>query len=84
MPMPNTSTVAITGMTERMVFTLPRLVTSVTSATQVLNAASFAVEPKNVITQSSTTSAAIIPQLLSSEKSMGMAAKSMIVTPHNR
>ena len=82
--MPNTSTVAMTGMTERMVFTLPRLVTSVTSATQVLNAASLAVEPKKVITQSSTTSAAMMPQLLLSEKSMGMAAKSMMVTPQMR
>ena len=80
-PMPNTSTVAMTGITESMVFTLPRLLTSVTSATQVLNAASLAVEPKKVITQSSTTSTVMMPQLRSSEKSMGMAAKSIIVTP---
>lgn len=41
----NTITVANTGNTDKTVLTFPRFVSSVTSVVQVLNAASYAVEP---------------------------------------
>ena len=72
----------MTGITERMVLTLPRLVPSVTSVTQALNAASLAVEPTRVITQSKTTKSAITSVLLSAAASTSIVAKSIIVAPH--
>ena len=75
------ATVAMTGITERMVLTLPRLVPSVTSVTQALNAASLAVEPTRVITQSKTTKSAITSVLLLAAASTSIVANSMIVRP---
>ena len=62
--------------------TLPRLVLSVTSVTQVLKAASLAVEPKKVMTQSNMTSNAPMSPMVFVVGVTGIAAKSIIVTPH--
>ena len=50
---PNTTKIAIRGIIALIPSALPRLEASVESVSQALNAASLAVEPKNVITQSS-------------------------------
>ena len=58
---PNTTSMAISGITASTVSVRPRLSAAVTSVTQALKAASLAVEPKKVITQSSTTTSTAVP-----------------------
>ena len=55
---PATISIAARGKMERIPSTFPRNVLSVLSVTHALKQASFAVEPKSVITQSPTTTAA--------------------------
>ena len=59
---PTTTIIAISGNTERTLSTLPLLVVSVLSVTNALNEASFAVLPKNVMTQSMIT--IIVPAII--------------------
>ena len=53
------TTVASSGNISVMPLTVPRFVSSVTFVSQALKLASFAVEPKNVMTQSRTMTAVI-------------------------
>ena len=73
--------VAKTGRTDRTELTFPRLVGSVTSATQVLNAASLAVEPATVIKQSNATSKNAIRPIVFPSARIGRKAKIMMVRP---
>ena len=81
---------AASGITASTVSTRPRFSGTVTSVTHALNAASLAVEPKNVITQSSiTTSTAVAwaactaatSQLMTGTRTSPNAA---MLTPHSR
>ncbi len=74
-------TIAKIGIMARTPLILPRVLGSVTSTSQVLNAASFAVEPKKVIMQSNITSIATTPAPADDSKFTGIAAKSIMVAP---
>lgn len=62
-----TMTIAKTGIIESIVSALPRLVVSVISVSQVLNAASFADDPTQDITQSIIMMPATSPRSWSGE-----------------
>ena len=77
----NTITVANTGNTDKTVLTFPRFVSSVTSVVQVLNAASYAVEPANVIMQSNRTSKKPKSPRVCESARIGIAANNIMVSP---
>lgn len=87
---PNTTSIATSGITARTDSTRPRLLLLVTSVTQALKAASLALLPKKVITQSSTitvTAAACTaradPTSFSRPETF-TSAKAITLSPHSR
>ena len=86
---PNTARIEISGIMELMPSAAPRFPGSVESVSHALYAASFAVDPKKVITQSRMitsvipTDAALTADPNTAEiTSARISAKAMIDTPH--
>lgn len=81
---PNTTSMATSGIMASTVSTRPRFSGTVTSVTQALKAASLAVEPKKVITQSITTTSTAAPWAAPARGLLLMKAKAPMLTPHSR
>ena len=81
---------AARGMTASTASTRPRLPSFVTSVTQALKAASLALLPKKVMTQSSTMTrtapawAALAGPTSASSPLVRTSAKAITLTPHSR
>ena len=75
---------ATSGIMASTVSTRPRFSSTVTSVTQALKAASLAVEPKKVMTQSITTTSTAAPWAAPARGLLLMKAKAPMLTPHSR